>query len=72
MKCPICKEDIEYLRNYVSGEMCYDLGPDGEYTNSDFLPEGGTNDYECPSCAATLFTDDRDATAFLNGIKERD
>jgi hypothetical protein len=37
--------------------------------NGDFLPNESCNDYDCPECDETLFTDDKEAEKFLRGDK---
>jgi len=68
-KCPECGEEIEYLNNLESGEMGYKLFSDGRYEGTEFYPDGGRNEYECPECQTTLFTNETDALEFLKGEK---
>jgi len=62
--CPKCKEEINFLLNFQSGEMRYDF--DGEhYEDETFIPDCSVNEYECPDCRETLFTDENKAREFL-------
>jgi len=62
--CPKCKAEIDYLNNYQTGESHSHF--DGEdYETEDFQADGQTNDYECPECSETLFTNEEEATKFL-------
>ena len=64
--CPKCKTEINYLKEYQSGEMLYEF--DGEdYEVGEFQPDDEVNDYECPECAETLFRDEKKAKEFLKG-----
>ena len=65
-KCPECGEEIDYLHNVESGDMDYRFNPDGSYESGDFMTDGGKNEYECPKCRKTLFTNETDAQEFLN------
>jgi len=71
--CPECKKDIDYLKNYQSGEKYYWLtvGKNGsEYEDRGFDADCGTNDFECPECSEVLFTDETKAVRFLRGKKK--
>lgn len=68
-KCPKCGTEIEYLNNWESGEMGYKLFPNGDYEGMEFTTDGGTNEYVCPECKKTLFTNETDALEFLKGEK---
>ena len=69
-KCPKCGKEIDYLVNVESGDMDYRFNPDGDYYPGEFLSDGGRNEYECPLCQATLFTDETTALEFLKGTKD--
>ena len=51
IKCPKCNEDIDFLKNYASGENYYTVwdNEDGSmrYEEEEFQPDGKVNDYEC-------------------------
>lgn len=64
-KCPKCRVEIDHLNNWESGEMEYRFNPDGTYEGKDFSTDGGRNEYECPECQKTLFTNETDALEFL-------
>lgn len=67
-KCPKCGKEIEYLVNWVAGEKSYEF--DGEtYDSDDFMDNCTVNDYECPECSETLFTDEEKAKKFLKKKK---
>jgi len=75
--CPKCHKEIDYLKNYVSGENSYTFSLsefDGktisDYDFGEFQTDGKTNDYECPNCSKLLFTDEEKARAFLEGQDE--
>ena len=65
-KCPECGKEIDYLYNLESGDMEYRLNPDGDYEGMEFATDGGRNEYECPECRKTLFTNETDALEFLH------
>lgn len=69
-KCPECGNEIGYLKNYVSGEKIFLFYPDGEYSEDGYVDDEKTNDYECPECQKTLFTDEQEALDFLRGVKK--
>ncbi len=72
-KCPNCKEEIEELRNIVSGSNEYTLfsiGNDTEYEEKDFAEDYVVNEYWCPECQEVLFTDEEKAIDFLKGINQ--
>jgi len=70
-KCPRCGEEIDYLRNWQSGETEYRLFSNGTYEGEDFVEDNKVNDYECPECSEVLFTDEEKAIAFLKGKEEK-
>ena len=69
-KCPKCKKEIDYLKNYQSGEN-YDefqlLNGERDYDNKGFEPDGRVNDYECPECSEIIFIREKEAVKFLKG-----
>ena len=71
IRCPKCKKEIDFLKNYVSGENYYMVwdNEDGSmrYEEQDFQTDNKVNDYECPHCSETLFTDEQKALKFLQG-----
>ncbi len=68
MICPKCKEEIEHLNNWVSGERKYRFdGYTYEEEDQYSFGDGKTEDYECPECSEVLFTDEEEATKFLKG-----
>ncbi|MFA5406888.1 MAG: hypothetical protein WC307_06045 [Candidatus Nanoarchaeia archaeon] len=70
-KCPKCKQEINYLNNYQSGENHYRLDADGEYELIDFINDDKTNDFECPLCNEVIFTSEDKAYKFLRGKKKK-
>ncbi len=69
-KCPKCGKEIDCLRNFQSGENAYDFyveDGDTHYELDEFQPDNNINDYECPECSETLFTDEEEARKFLLG-----
>jgi len=69
-KCPECGEEIDYLKHYQSGEAYYHIkivDKEIQYLEQPFIDDGKVNCYECPKCNKTLFTDEVDAIAFLEG-----
>ena len=64
-KCSECGEEIDHLVNVESGAMDYRFNPDGSYEAGEFLSDGGRNEYFCPECQETLFTNETDALEFL-------
>ena len=71
IRCPKCNKEIDWLKNYQSGEMYYMFSVEsngmGDYDGQEFQPDDKGNDYECPHCAETLFTDEDKALKFLKG-----
>lgn len=69
--CPKCNKEIDFLKNYQSGEMYYMVEMEtnslGNYDEQEFLPDNKVNDYECPECSEVLFTDEKKALKFLSG-----
>ena len=73
IKCPKCKEEIDELYNYQSGEeksRFFLNGDEPNYDAIDFIGLGKTNDFECYKCGEILFTNEEDAIAFLKGEDE--
>ena len=68
--CQKCKEEIEHLNNYVSGENLYIFDGDNYNQEGDFIDDNKTNDFECPECSEVLFTDEEKATNFLQNKDE--
>ncbi len=68
--CPKCKQKIESLNNYESGEMKSYLNEDGGWEEDCFQGDGKTNDFECPECSEVLFKDEEKAIAFLKNKDE--
>ena len=72
MKCPKCNAEIDHLNNYQSGEDHSKLYLNGDkehihYEDQEFQANGQVNDFECPECKETLFTDEDKAIKFLKG-----
>ena len=70
--CPKCKSEIDCLVNWYSAEVKELLSNDGTIEQQDMVATGKTNDYECPECQETLFTDENKAKMFLGLIKKPD
>ncbi len=71
--CPKCKQKVESLNNYSSGERKTRVSIfDGEeeYEEEEFQANGKVNDYECPECSEVLFKDEEEAIAFLKNKDE--
>jgi len=68
--CPKCKEEIEHLNNYVSGEAKYIFDGESYNQDGDFQNNEKVNDYECPECQEVLFTDEEKAKEFLKNKDE--
>ena len=68
--CPKCKQKIESLNNYESGEMKSYLNEDGGWEEDYFQGDGKTNDFECPNCQEVLFKDEEEAIEFLEDKDE--
>jgi transcription initiation factor IIE alpha subunit len=72
-KCPKCGNDIDFLKNYVSGiteDFNFTVDAKGypEYEHVDsYLDDEAKNEFCCPECGATLFVDEKDAINFLLG-----
>ena len=64
---PECKEEIDFLKNWESGENEYIFDKEGNYEGMGFSGNGQINDFECPMCNETLFTNEEEAIKFLNG-----
>ena len=60
LKCPKCNKDIDFLKNYQSGEKYYTVSVEenelGDYDEQEFLPDGKVNEFECPFCSEVLLT----------------
>ena len=69
-KCPECGEEIDHLVNVESGDMDYRFNRDGDYYPGEFLSDGRRNEYECPKCQKTLFSNETDASDFLKGVND--
>jgi len=69
-KCPKCKTEIDYLKNYQSGEKAFYFDGD-EYDELGFYPDDRVNDYECPECNEVLFTSEEDAREFLKPTNQK-
>ena len=68
MKCPKCKEEIDYLNNWVSGDKRYRF--DGkDYEGEDFVENYKVNEYECPECSETLAFSEEEAIKLLKEEK---
>ncbi len=68
--CPKCKEEIDYLNNYISGEAKYIFDGESYNQDGDFQNDGKVSDYECPECQEVLFTDEEKAKEFLEDKDE--
>jgi uncharacterized protein YbaR (Trm112 family) len=65
--CPKCEKEIDYLGLEVIGKTYYTFDKNGEWN---YVDEGGVDTiFYCPNCQRTLFFDEEDALAFLNGEK---
>jgi hypothetical protein len=71
-KCPKCNEDICSLsyNSNCSATQIFSLkdGIIGEYSEMQYADEHSDDEYKCPECYETLFTDEEKATNFLKGI----
>lgn len=71
IRCPKCNKEVDFLKHYSSGEMYYQFEVEtnslGHYEEQEFLPDNKVNDYECPYCSETLFTNEKKALKFLQG-----
>jgi predicted RNA-binding Zn-ribbon protein involved in translation (DUF1610 family) len=77
-KCPKCHEEIEYLRNVQTGSGSYYLFiepkegyMDYAYEWDEFVADNDWNIYECPECGETLFDDEEEAVAWLEGKEKQ-
>ncbi len=77
MICPKCKEKIDWLHNYQSGEnhtrlSLFDFKDKkiADYELCEFQANGKINDFECPECSEVLFRDEKKAIAFLEDNDE--
>lgn len=69
-RCPKCNAELEWLKNYSSGENYYCVQLDGDnlrYEEEEFQPDNKVNDYEYPQCSEVLFTDEDKVLKFLRG-----
>jgi len=66
--CPKCNHEINYLVNFSSGENRWEFDGD-DYAESEFFSDGQVNDFECPECKETLFTEEEKAKEFLKGVE---
>ena len=71
IRCPKCNKDIDWLKNYQSGEsysiFSVESNSLGDYDEQEFQSDDKVNDYECPYCAEVLFKDEEKALKFLSG-----
>ena len=77
LRCPQCKEEIEYLDYFAYAhvksrlEVRYETGePDWDAME---LLDGtwpGSIEYQCPACGIVMFHDDDSAISFLKGKYE--
>ena len=72
-KCPKCRAEIDELINVQSGTVDYamTIQKDGtpQYEEKDVNADGVDNDWNCPECDETLFTDEDSAIDFLKSGK---
>jgi predicted RNA-binding Zn-ribbon protein involved in translation (DUF1610 family) len=74
IKCPNCKEDINYLVNVQSGTKLWEMkaNRDGAvYKNGEFHFDDGTNDFECPECQFVITNDESKAVKLLRMKKKK-
>jgi len=68
--CPKCGVEIDHLNAYSRGETLYTFILDGSgeprYLKKEVIPSCDPDDYECPKCHEVLFTDEEEATKFLD------
>jgi predicted RNA-binding Zn-ribbon protein involved in translation (DUF1610 family) len=69
-KCPKCGKTIEFLKDYMTGVtqvFYFSLNDDGspDYCDDELILEGGRDEFACPECGETLFTNEEDAINFL-------
>jgi predicted RNA-binding Zn-ribbon protein involved in translation (DUF1610 family) len=65
--CPKCGKEIDHLGLEVISKTYYTFNKNGEWSDEE---EGETETiFYCPECQRTLFFDEEDARAFLNGEK---
>ena len=76
IKCPECGAKIEYLISREKREYEYCFMADNEgfgkckaLTKDIYAEYVDNNDYKCPECGATLFTDETAAINFLTEKK---
>lgn len=69
MQCSECKGEINHLINIISGAKEYRVEKNVtqgiNYIGAGFNPDCIVNDYNCPECDATLFTDEVDVIKFF-------
>ena len=71
--CPNCKEEINGLVSFESGENKKNVYIDNnklEWNEEYFYDDGKVNDYECPECNEVLFTNEEEAISFLKNEDE--
>ena len=71
-KCPKCRKEIEILKHVQSGNNLCDcfLTNDRKgltYQLDEFEADCRVNEWVCPECNGTLFTDENEALKFLQG-----
>ena len=73
-KCPECKKEITHLFLYEKVEekswFALDNHGDGNAESVDAILLGEREDFECPECSLTLFTDWESAEKFLQGKED--
>ena len=65
--CPKCGEELDHLVRWQSGENKSFVFADKEQMEEDveFVSNNQVDDYECPYCNETLFSDYNKAQAFI-------
>ena len=72
-KCPKCNKEIDHLHDYVKGWKYYQYFAKGDYDDEGFIPDDfADEEYDCPECGETLFTQEEDADKFLLNEKPKD
>ena len=74
MICPECKREIEGLKHEQTGSIFYECWLNNsedrlDFQEDKFIPDDNTNNYFCPECLSTLFTESDSVVEFLK--KER-
>lgn len=70
VKCPKCKKEIEELTYASKVEVSQTFGVDDgkpTYSEMDDYGNHSNEEYVCPECNQTLFTDEDKAIEFLKG-----